>query len=128
MAESDENAQDQSKLKEEIDDLFSFLNLKEKLDFLDKIDLEQAELSQGETVWRPTGDPSKDMLAYDMPALQSHKEELLSSLKELQAENENEKKKILKVVEGISETEKQIEGLLIKNEKTLKVLSSFPSL
>lgn len=41
----------QSKLKEEIDDLFSFLNLKEKLDFLDKIDLEQAELSQGETVW-----------------------------------------------------------------------------
>jgi hypothetical protein len=77
---------------------------------------------------RPTGDPSKDMLAYDMPALQSHKEELLSSLKELQAENENEKKKILKVVEGISETEKQIEGLLIKNEKTLKVLSSLPSL
>lgn len=68
------------------------------------------------------------MLAYDMPALQSHKEELLSSLKKLQAENENEKKKILKVVEGISETEKQIEGLLIKNEKTLKVLSSFPSL
>lgn len=63
-----------------------------------------------------------------MPALQSHKEELLSSLKELQAENENEKKKILKVVEGISETEKQIEGLLIKNEKTLEVLSSFPSL
>jgi hypothetical protein len=31
-------------------------------------------------------------------------------------------------VEGISETEKLIEGLLIKNEKTLEVLSSFPSL
>ncbi len=68
------------------------------------------------------------MLAYDMPTLQSHKEELLSSLRELQAENENEKKKILKVVEGISETEKQIEGLLIKNEKTLEVLSNFPTL
>jgi hypothetical protein len=68
------------------------------------------------------------MLAYDIPALQLHKEELLSSLKELQAENEREKEKILKVVEGISETEKLIEGLLIKNEKTLEVLSSFPSL
>ena len=41
----------QSKLKQEFDELFSALSLKEKLDFLDKIDVEQAELSQGETVW-----------------------------------------------------------------------------
>ena len=41
----------QSKLKQEFDELFSALSLKEKLDFLDKIDVEQAELSQGEIVW-----------------------------------------------------------------------------
>lgn len=68
------------------------------------------------------------MLAYDIPALQSHKEELLLCLRELKEENEGEKKKILKVVEGITETEKLIEGLLIQNEQTLEVLSSLPSL
>ncbi|XP_057373973.1 polyamine-modulated factor 1-like [Daphnia carinata] len=115
-------------LKQEFDELFSTYCLKEKLDFLDKLDVEQADLSQGETVWRPTGDPSKDMLAYDIPALQSHKEELLSYLRELREENEGEKKKILKVVEGITETEKLIEELLIQNEETLEVLSSLPSL
>lgn len=68
------------------------------------------------------------MLAYDIPALQSHKEELLSYLMELKEENEGEKKKILKVVEGITETEKLIEEILIQNEQTLEVLSFVPSL
>lgn len=68
------------------------------------------------------------MLAYDIPALQSHKEELLSYLMELKEENEGEKKKILKVVEGITETEKLIEEILIQNEQTLEVLSIVPSL
>lgn len=77
---------------------------------------------------RSTGDPSKDLLAYDIPTLQQHKEELLASLKELQAENEGEKKKILKVVEGMNETERLIEGILTDNEKTLEVLSTIPSL
>lgn len=63
-----------------------------------------------------------------MPLLQQHKEELLASLKELQAENEGEKKKILKVVEGIHETERHIEEILTNNEKTLEVLSNIPSI
>lgn len=41
----------QSQLKQEFDELFATLSLQEKLDFIDKIDIEQAELSQGETVW-----------------------------------------------------------------------------
>ena len=68
------------------------------------------------------------MLAYDVPCLQSHKEELLSLLAELHADNEHEKKKILNVVEDINETERTIEGLLAKNEKGLQILSSIPSL
>ena len=63
-----------------------------------------------------------------MPLLQQHKEELLASLKELQAENEGEKKKILKVVEGIHETERHIEEILTNNEKTVEVLSNIPSI
>ncbi|KAI9556443.1 hypothetical protein GHT06_016231 [Daphnia sinensis] len=38
-------------LKQEFDELFAAYHLKEKLDFIDKLDVEQAELSQGETVW-----------------------------------------------------------------------------
>lgn len=73
---------------------------------------------------RPTGQPSKDLLAYDMPALQQHKEELLRYLKEQQAANELEKASILKKVEGIKETEKAIEDILAKNKKTCSVLGS----
>lgn len=77
---------------------------------------------------RPTGDPARDLLAYDMPALQIHKEKLLSDLKELQKENEIEKKKIIEVVDKMGETEKVIEGMLTKNERALEVLSSIQSL
>ena len=41
----------QSRLKDDLDDLVTDLDLKKKLDLLDKLDVEQAELSQGETVW-----------------------------------------------------------------------------
>lgn len=41
----------QSRLKDDINELVSDLDLKNKLDFLDKLDTEQSELSQGETVW-----------------------------------------------------------------------------
>lgn len=68
------------------------------------------------------------MLAYDVPVLQMHKEKLLLDLKELQAENEIEKKKIIEVVDKMNETEKVIEGMLTKNEKALEVLSSIQSL
>lgn len=77
---------------------------------------------------RPTGIPAKDLLAYDMPVLQAHKEALQNYAKELQASNEEEKKKIQTTVEQIEETEKLIESLLAKNEQTIGVLSSIPSL
>lgn len=73
---------------------------------------------------RPTGDPAKDLLAYDVPALQAHKEKLLSDLKKLKEENEVEKKKIIEVMDKMSETEEVIEGMLTKNEKALEVLSN----
>lgn len=41
----------QSQMKEEINQLISDLDLKTKLDLLDKLDYEQAELSQGDFVW-----------------------------------------------------------------------------
>ena len=41
----------QSRLKDDLDDLVTDLDLKKKLDLLDKLDVEQTELSQGETVW-----------------------------------------------------------------------------
>ena len=41
----------QLRLKDDLDDLVTDLDLKKKLDLLDKLDVEQAELSQGETVW-----------------------------------------------------------------------------
>lgn len=41
----------QQRMKEDVNQLFSDLALKEKLDFLDKLDTEQAELSMGEVVW-----------------------------------------------------------------------------
>lgn len=41
----------QTKLKEDIEELVSNLALKEKLDFLDQLDTEQAESSRGDVVW-----------------------------------------------------------------------------
>ena len=67
-------------------------------------------------------------MAYDMPALQAHKEELIKYLKELKTQNAVEKENILKKVQGIKETEDAIEGLLAKNEKTITVLGSISTL
>ena len=39
------------KLKEELDEIMTDFDLKSKLDFIDKLDTEQADLSKGETVW-----------------------------------------------------------------------------
>jgi hypothetical protein len=142
----------EKKLKVELDEFFTDFDIKDKLDTLDRLDAEQAALSDGETVWlvssflftntnlcsnnnmrlcyqrRPTGLPSKDLLAYDMPDLQQHKEDLLKYLKEVQTENALEKTKILKKVEEIQETDKVIEDMLMKNEKTSSVLGSTSTL
>lgn len=39
------------RMKEELTELYTGLCLKEKLDFLDKLDSEQADMSQSEIVW-----------------------------------------------------------------------------
>lgn len=39
------------KLKEELEEVMTDFDLKSKLDFIDKLDSEQADLSKGETVW-----------------------------------------------------------------------------
>ncbi len=49
----------QSRLKEDINELVTDLDLKNKLDFLDKLDTEQSELSQGETVWYENQHPQQ---------------------------------------------------------------------
>lgn len=68
------------------------------------------------------------MLAYDIPILQQHKDELSTYLKELKADNDKEKTKILEVVQRVGEMEKAIEDLLVQKEKAIEVLSSIPSL
>lgn len=80
------------------------------------------------TYRRPTGVPTKDLLAYDIPALLSQKESLQTYLKELRAESDIEKSKIQQAVQKMEDTEKLIETLLAKNERTIEVLSTIPSL
>ena len=66
------------------------------------------------------------MLAYDFPVLQLHRNELQAHLKEAKAKNEDEKLKILEVVEKIGQTERTIEDLLAHKEKAIEVLSTIP--
>lgn len=71
--------------------------------------------------------PSKDLLAYDVPALQSHRDELASYLKELQEQNEKEKHQLLVVADQIRNSEKTIKDKLEKNEKVFHTLSTIYS-
>lgn len=137
-----------ARLQEDMDELLADLKLQEKLDFLDQLESEQAALSQGETVWlvnflfclvllfhpsfifitrRPSGVPAKDLLAYDVPTLQSHHDELANYLKELQRQNEQEKKQLSEAADEIRNTEKKIVQQLERNEKAFHTLSSIYS-
>merc|ERR1719378_141253 len=109
----------ETKVKEELDTLLDEINLKTNLDRIDQLECEQAGLSKGEKVWRPSGNPTKDLLAHDLSVLQNHKEQLQSFSQELRTQVEDEKSHLLRVIEEIKQKENLIEEKLLKNEQSL---------
>lgn len=112
----------QTKVKEELDTLLLEIDLKANLDRIDQLENEQANLSKGEKVWRPSGNPGKDLLAHDYSVLQAHKEQLQLFSQELRSEVENDKERLVKVIEEIRKREDLIEEKLLKNEQSLQIL------
>ena len=71
---------------------------------------------------RPSGNPGKDLLAHDYSVLQAHKEQLQLFSQELRSEVENDKERLVKVIEEIRKREDLIEEKLLKNEQSLQIL------
>jgi len=108
----------------DLEDFYADLNLKANLDLVDRLEAEQRTLSLNERVWRPTGDPSRDLLAHDLPLLQSFKDDLATQVADLTAQVDQKKEQVLKSVRDIEEERRLILAILEKNQRTISALSA----
>ena len=73
---------------------------------------------------RPSGNPSKDLLAYDLQNLQSYKEELQSYLLDLTQEVDEKKESLTKIVNEIHKKEHIIKTTIERNKQVVSTSSN----